>query len=164
MLRRDSIWTRLVTGRNVPSPAWLPRVNWSVPQPRSNLRRGAFSHNFWSSPMASKRKCLKPYAVKAFKEQSGCCIYCDKPMWLHDPEQFSQQYRLAPEHLDRYQCTGEHLVPHSIGGKASRRNIVAAHRYCNQMRHAGGRNPGPLEYRETVQQRVKSGTWLRFPN
>ena len=114
--------------------------------------------------MASKRSSLKPLASIAFKEQAGCCIYCDKPMWLHDPEQFSQQYRLAPEHLDRYQCTGEHLVPHSIGGKASRRNIVAAHLYCNQMRHAGGRNPGPLEYRETVQQRVKSGTWLRFPN
>lgn len=114
--------------------------------------------------MASKRSSLKFLVSIAYKEQAGCCIYCDKPMWLGDPGQFSRQFRLAPEQLDRYQCTGEHLVPHSTGGKASRKNIAAAHRYCNQMRHAGGRNPGPLEYRDTVQQRVKSGTWLYFPN
>jgi hypothetical protein len=39
--------------------------------------------------MATKRKLLKSLAAKAFAEQSGCCIYCDKPMWLDHPAQFS---------------------------------------------------------------------------
>jgi hypothetical protein len=114
--------------------------------------------------MATKRKPLKSLAAKAFNEQSGCCIYCDKPMWLIDPDSFRQRYHVNPAYLELYRCTGEHLIPHSSGGKANRRNIAAAHWYCNCQRHAHGRNPGPLEYRETVQQRVKSGTWLSFPN
>jgi hypothetical protein len=74
--------------------------------------------------MASKRSSLKPLASVAFKEQSGCCIYCDKPMWLNDPEPFARQFNLTPkqlQQLQQLQCTGEHLFRHSSGGKASRK-------------------------------------------
>ena len=68
--------------------------------------------------MATKRKLLKSLAAKAFAEQSGCCIYCDKPMWLDDPAQFSQRCHLTPKQAQLLQCTGEHLFRHSAGGQA----------------------------------------------
>ena len=113
--------------------------------------------------MATKRKPLKSLAAKAFKEQSGRCIYYDKPMWLHDPEQFSQRYHLTPKQAQLLQCTGEHLFRHSAGGKASRENIVAAHRFCNHKRHQGGKDPAPDTFRDEVQRRVGKGKWFPFP-
>ena len=47
--------------------------------------------------MASKRSSLKPLASIAFKEQSGCCIYCDKPMWLNDPESVHPAIQANPK-------------------------------------------------------------------
>ena len=113
--------------------------------------------------MASKRSSLKPLASIAFKEQAGCCIYCDKPMWLNDPKSFSQQYKLTPKQAQQLQCTGEHLFRHSAGGKASRENIVAAHRFCNHKRHQGGKDPAPDTFRDEVQRRVGKGKWFPFP-
>lgn len=90
--------------------------------------------------MATKRSNLKRLTSLAFKEQAGCCIYCDKPMWLNDPESFAQQYKLTQKQALQLQCTGEHLFRHSAGGKASRENIVAAHRFGNHKRHQGGKD------------------------
>ncbi len=117
---------------------------------------------FWSSPMASKRSSLKPLASVAFNEQAGCCIYCDKPMWLNDPERFSRQYKLTPKQVQLLRCTGEHLYRHSSGGKASRENIVAAHWFCNHRRHQGGKDPAPDVFRGEVQRRLGKGKWFPF--
>lgn len=112
--------------------------------------------------MATKRKPLKFLASIAFKEQLGCCIYCDKPMWLNDPESFSRQHHLTPKQAKQLQCTGEHLSRHSARGKASRENIVAAHKFCNHKRHQGGKDPAPDVFREEVQRRLGKGEWFPF--
>ena len=93
----------------------------------------------------------------------GDMAYCDKPMWLNDPESFSQQYKLTPKQAKQLQCTGEHLFRHSAGGKASRERIVAAHRFCNHKRHQSGNDPAPDTFRDEVQRRVGKGKWFPFP-
>lgn len=113
--------------------------------------------------MASKRLSLKKLKSLAYEEQSGCCIYCDKPMWLHDPKSFARRFNLTPKQAQQLQCTGEHLVRYSAGGKPTRKNIAAAHRYCNCMRHKGGKDATPDMFRDEVQRSLGRGKWFPFP-
>lgn len=88
---------------------------------------------------------------RAFKSQNGLCHYCGRPMapsadWPH---------RLA--------CTAEHLVAKSDGGGNGPENIVAAHAFCNRVRHARKHPMSQPEYLKHVQRRVAAGKWLRIP-
>lgn len=59
----------------------------------------------------------------------------------------------------RLQCTAEHLVPRSDGGRESATNIVAACAHCNHTRHRQKRPPEPPQYRAQVRRRVALGGW-----
>jgi 5-methylcytosine-specific restriction endonuclease McrA len=86
---------------------------------------------------------------RAFSLQNGFCYYCGLPMgpsaeWPH---------RLA--------CTAEHLVARSDGGGNGPENIVAAHSFCNRVRHARKHPMSPTKYKQHVQGRVAAGRWFR---
>lgn len=100
---------------------------------------------------------------QAFLEQSGCCIYCDRPMWENNPEAFARTHRITPRQAQAFQCTAEHLKARQDGGKDSRQNIVAACRYCNQHRHRLKQPPAPLTFRDRVQRLLNKGKWF-LPN
>lgn len=93
--------------------------------------------------MASRLQKLKR---NAFLEQKGRCWYCDRQMLL------------CPE-TSSLQCTAEHLVARSQGGKDTPDNIVAACRYCNQTRHRRRMPPSPGDFRRIVRERLDKGRW-----
>jgi 5-methylcytosine-specific restriction endonuclease McrA len=70
---------------------------------------------------------IQRWRDRAFKVQQGLCYYCDEPM---NPRTDRQD--------DPKMVTAEHLVPKKNGGRNVASNIVAACRYCNNVRH----NPG----------------------
>lgn len=94
---------------------------------------------------------------QAFNRQSGFCYYCDVRMWLSSPEELGLTERSAAAR--RLQCTAEHLVPRSDGGRNSVTNIVAACAHCNHTRHRLKRPPEPPQYRAKVRGRVALGGW-----
>lgn len=89
----------------------------------------------------------------AFKRQRGLCYYCTFPMWLAG---CSPGVIRPPTMLE---CTAEHLIARSEGGRDTAANIVAACPFCNQSRHQLKEAPAPAEYREYVQRRVLGGRW-----
>ena len=95
----------------------------------------------------------------AYQSQSGCCIYCFKPMWLQTPELFAYKFNLTKRQVKLYQCTAEHLLPRQDGGKDSLINIVAACKYCNQQRHRSKSALPPEKYQQHVQKRVAQEKW-----
>lgn len=62
---------------------------------------------------------LQKYRSSAALAQGGLCIYCCLPLGRH--------------------VTAEHLTARCDGGTDRRDNIAAAHRRCNQGRHADPR-------------------------
>jgi hypothetical protein len=90
---------------------------------------------------------------RAFLSQNTLCYYCEQVMWLPG---FNAGLGHSPSHL---QCTAEHLVPVSEGGKTSRNNIVAACLFCNQTRHRTGCVLSPQQYKELVQRYVQGEGW-----
>lgn len=80
---------------------------------------------------------------RASKMQGRRCYYCARQM--------SSQPQLK--------CTAEHLVPRSDQGSDSKRNIVAACKFCNAMRHRFFRHLHPKEYAMTVQRLVSLNQW-----
>ena len=96
---------------------------------------------------------------KAFHQQSGCCIYCYKPMWTEKPEGFAIKLKLTMRQVKSYQCTAEHLLPRQNGGKDNLNNIAAACKCCNQQRHKSKSPLPPVEYQQYVQRKVAKNCW-----
>ena len=94
---------------------------------------------------------------QAFNRQAGFCYYCDVRMWLNSSQELGLPERYAA--VRRLQCTAEHLVPRSDGGRDSATNIVAACAHCNHTRHRQKRPPEPTQYRAEVRGRVARGGW-----
>jgi 5-methylcytosine-specific restriction endonuclease McrA len=94
---------------------------------------------------------------QAFNRQGGFCYYCDVRMWLNSPEELDLPKGSAA--ASRLQCTAEHLVPRSDGGRELATNIVAACAHCNHTRHRQKRPPEPPQYRAKVRGRVAQGGW-----
>ena len=107
--------------------------------------------------MANTRKSLiKPRSI-AFQHQHGHCFYCNQPMWSDDLRDFVSKYGLTLKQAWYFQCTGEQLKAHSVGGSAHRSNIVAACRFCNQTRHRRKNPPDPIQYKRLVNSRMDKG-------
>ncbi len=96
---------------------------------------------------------------KAYHQQSGCCIYCYKPMWVEKPETFANKFKLTKPQAKFYQCTAEHLLPRQEGGKDNLNNIAAACKYCNQQRHKSKSPLSPIKYQQHVQLKVAQNRW-----
>lgn len=94
---------------------------------------------------------------QAFNRQRGLCYYCEVRMWLNSPEELGLPECSAASR--RLQCTAEHLVSRSDGGRDSATNIVAACAHCNQTRHRQKRPPEPPQYLAEVRGRVARGGW-----
>lgn len=99
----------------------------------------------------------------AFLEQSGCCIYCDRPMWEKNSEAFARTYRITVRQALAFQCTAEHLQVKQDGGMDTKRNVAAACLYCNRHRHFRKQPPAPLAYRNRIQKLLNKGKWF-LPN
>ncbi|WP_416383216.1 HNH endonuclease [Marinobacter sp. F4218] len=80
-------------------------------------------------------------------------------MWISDIKTFAANFSISVKQARHLQCTGEHLVAHSEGGKASSSNIVAACRFCNVKRHARSTPREPKEFADFVQSRLQKGAW-----
>lgn len=112
---------------------------------------GDFHHK--ESSMPSKILTLRH---QAFILQHGRCWYCDVRMWRHSPEELGKSLRKSASGL---QCTAEHLLPQSEGGRDHAGNIVAACMHCNRTRHKRKRPPTPEAYQADVRRRVARGRW-----
>jgi 5-methylcytosine-specific restriction endonuclease McrA len=107
---------------------------------------------------------MKQFKSEAAAERDGLCCYCDSPMWEADPIAFSIANQVAAEFLWCFQCTTEHIVARTDGGRNGRENIAAACRLCNQRRHEA---PSPLsfeEFRVFVQDEIRQGRWTLRPS
>jgi 5-methylcytosine-specific restriction endonuclease McrA len=83
-------------------------------------------------------------------------------MWKVDPQGFAECHGLTLRQSRLLQATGEHLIPYSLSGPASKKNIAAACVYCNQGRHKNGGHRAVEAYRHHVQKRMNSGKWYPF--
>jgi hypothetical protein len=96
---------------------------------------------------------------KAFNLQQGCCIYCELPMWLDDPETFAKRYKITTKEAALFKCTAEHLLAKQDGGKDNESNIVAACHFCNQHRHKCKSPKEPIIYKHYISKRLERGKW-----
>ena len=96
----------------------------------------------------------------AFLRQGKRCYYCNCPMWEARPGVFAVSWRVTLCQAVLLQCTAEHVVPKSAGGGASRANIVAACRYCNQGRHKAKLPLDVHTLRTRIRRLVARGRWL----
>lgn len=80
---------------------------------------------------------------KASKMQGRRCYYC------------ACQMSSKPQ----LRCTAEHLVARSDHGSDSKKNIVAACKFCNAMRHRLFGHLSPDEYAMTVRNLVRLHQW-----
>lgn len=102
---------------------------------------------------------ISTHRLNAFHKQSGLCYYCNCPMWLNDAKQFAKANVITVKSAARFQCTAEHLIARSDGGKNSKGNIVAACKFCNQARHKRKKPPTPPEHRSRIMRRLERGKW-----
>ena len=71
---------------------------------------------------AAKRKAIpKAWIRRAFDRQNGRCARCGGLMYLTSKD-------------PRENATGDHLVPHSMGGEHIEENMAAVHGSCNSAR------------------------------
>lgn len=102
---------------------------------------------------------LRRFRKVAARKQNHRCHYCDAPMWTKNAWAFAERHGLRLEDCVHFQCTAEHVVARRDGG-AEVRNIVAACRHCNLMRHAA-EAPLPADlYRAQVQQHIAELRWF----
>jgi 5-methylcytosine-specific restriction endonuclease McrA len=85
------------------------------------------------------RNQIRDLRRRAYDAQGGCCFYCHFPTWICDPEDFARRWSIPISVVHCFQCTAEHLVPISQGGRDEPSNIAAACRFCNQTRHRSRR-------------------------
>ena len=97
---------------------------------------------------------------KAFIAQEGRCFYCGGLMWLDNLDQFATKLAISYRQAAALQCTAEHLLPRSDGGRDCARNIVAACKYCNMQRHRRKRVRSAEEHQKFVRRRILVGRWL----
>lgn len=102
---------------------------------------------------------LKRIRARAFRHQNGCCIYCDKPMWLIDPADFATKQNITFKQARRFQCTAEHLWARKNGGSDVAANIAAACLHCNQRRHMRKAQLTPEQYKCHVRKKLSRGGW-----
>jgi hypothetical protein len=98
--------------------------------------------------------------LKAFKNQSGRCYYCESMMWLDKQEDFAAKHNITVKEAARFKCTAEHLVARCDGGGNGKSNIVASCLFCNGGRHRRQKPPAPNHYRELIKKRLKKGKWF----
>ncbi|WP_424973218.1 HNH endonuclease [Dinoroseobacter sp. S76] len=94
------------------------------------------------------------------RAQKGRCFYCRLPMWDKNnksPHWPTERFDPLPKEL---QCTAEHLLAKSEGGRDEPRNIVAACRFCNEARHRCKTPKSPSDHRAHVRKRMAKGRWL----
>lgn len=103
--------------------------------------------------MPSKIRTLRRIA---FDRQHGHCWYCGVQMWLESPAELA---RASPRAATRLQCTAEHLLARSEGGRDAVDNVVAACAHCNRTRHKRKNPPDPAAYRAEIARRVGRGKW-----
>jgi hypothetical protein len=106
---------------------------------------------------------LKKIRKQKMNQQRGRCWYCDAPMWEGSPELFARRFGLSLTACERFRCTAEHLRAASEGGPAAPDNIVAAHAFCNRLRHARPKPLAPEPYRALVKARMAKGAWHGLP-
>ena len=109
--------------------------------------------------MANTRKSLSSLRKRSFLHQNGYCYYCNQPMWNSEPTEFSKKHSITIKQARQLQCTGEHLLAHSLGGSATNKNIVAACTYCNRKRHQRVNNLSPTAYKLLVTKRLEKKGW-----
>lgn len=95
----------------------------------------------------------------AYQQQAGLCHYCKACMWLGDIKSALLLHGMPRQKAPLLECTAEHLDPKSTGGPDSRPNIVAACRFCNEMRHRVETPPPPDVYQRVVGRLVTEGRW-----
>ncbi|MCE2723588.1 MAG: HNH endonuclease [bacterium] len=108
--------------------------------------------------MPSRKSLLAARSI-AWLSQHRRCFYCQLLTWLGDPQDFCQATGLTPKQARPLQCTAEHLEPKSNGGSNNPSNIVAACRYCNQLRHRYKRVPSPEAHKTKIRSQVARGKW-----
>lgn len=96
---------------------------------------------------------------KAYRQQHGLCVYCEKPMWLDDPEAYANKYLITLRQAKIFRCTAEHLVARQDGGKDNLVNIAAACLFCNRLRHNRKTPLEPLRFKSLVARRLKKSRW-----
>ena len=97
--------------------------------------------------------------LRAFSKQKGRCYYCDVPMWLERPEEYSGSYGIRESQAKRFRCTAEHLLARQDGGTNAMANIVAACSFCNSTRHRAPNALSPEKYRKRVLRRLRCQKW-----
>jgi len=95
---------------------------------------------------------------RASARQQHRCYYCNLPMWQDNADKFSVRHGISCRMARQFQCTAEHLIPRSAGGRTTRTNIVAACLHCNQTRSRKRRPPDPAQWR-SIQGRRASRRW-----
>jgi hypothetical protein len=96
------------------------------------------------------------------KAQGGLCYYCNRPMWVAEPDAVCRAFNVSIGGARFLRCTAEHLMPRSEGGQDASDNIVAACRFRNQTRHRARRPRAPEAYRSLVRRRIDAGRWLQL--
>jgi 5-methylcytosine-specific restriction endonuclease McrA len=92
--------------------------------------------------------------------QHGRCHYCGVLMCCRDFASFAKSYGVTIRQARSIECTAEHLIPASEGGKNTRSNIVAACRFCNSRRHKKRKIiPSAAKYFQLVRKRVARKKW-----
>ena len=102
---------------------------------------------------------LKKIRARAFDSQEGKCFYCKFPMWLVDPCVHPLWATTSARALHRLQCTAEHKVARMDGGSNTRRNVVAACRFCNHSRHRRRQPLSSKRFKKLVASRIRNGKW-----
>lgn len=95
----------------------------------------------------------------AYIQQDSRCYYCNQPMWLGNPDDFTRRFNLKESQCRKLQCTAEHLHAWKDGGGNGRQNIVAACLYCNQSRHKRRKEMAPQAFKAHVQMRLSARRW-----
>lgn len=80
---------------------------------------------------------------KIFDAQNELCYLCDKPLSVYD-------------------CTIDHVVPRSKGGKNTLRNILLVHSRCNHLKGSRLPTKKELEYLSDINQKVKKIHYLKY--
>jgi hypothetical protein len=105
---------------------------------------------------------LKRINQSKFHAQHGRCYYCQQPMWIGSPEEFSDKHDMTLRCAVKFQSTAEHLIARFDGGTDDPSNIVAACLFCTHTRHLAKNPKQPATYMEKVRARLAVGKWHGF--
>jgi len=106
--------------------------------------------------MTKRNKVLRARAAAA---QQLSCYYCGFPMWEGNVADFASRFAIRQRSALRFQCTAEHVAALGDGGRTTAGNIVAACRYCNQMRHRRNGRISSETFLALVRRRIRKRAW-----